>query len=73
MESDCQETFALVAKINYIRVLLSLAANLDWLLQQLDVKNVFLNGELVQEVFMDLPPGFNEERKGGKVCLLQKS
>lgn len=73
MEFDCQETFALVAKINYIRVLLSLAANLDWLLQQLDVKNVFLNGELVQEVFMDLPPEFNEERKGGKVCLLQKS
>ena len=29
-----------------IQVLLSLAANLDWILQQLDVENVFLNGDL---------------------------
>ena len=49
------ETFASVAKINTIRVLLSLAANLDWPLQQFDVKNVFLYGELSEEVYMDLP------------------
>ena len=40
------KTFALVAKLNTIRVLLSLAANLDWPLHQLDVKNAFLNGDL---------------------------
>ncbi|RVW70185.1 putative mitochondrial protein [Vitis vinifera] len=38
---DYTETFAPVAKINTVRVLLSLAANLDWPLQQFDVKNVF--------------------------------
>jgi len=41
---DYSETFAPVAKLNTIRILLSLAANLDWPLHHLDVKNVFLNG-----------------------------
>ena len=54
---DYTETFAHVAKINKVRVLLSLAANLDWSLQQFDVKNVFLHGKLSEEVYMDLPLG----------------
>lgn len=69
---DYVETFAPVAKLNTVRVLLSLAANLDWKLHQLDVKNAFLNGELVEEVYMDGPPGLETEF-GGKVCNLKKS
>nr|CAN75946.1 hypothetical protein VITISV_012979 [Vitis vinifera] len=67
-------TFAPVAKINTVRVLLSLAANLDWPLQQFDVKNVFLHGELSEKVYMDLPPGcMVSEKQCQKVCKLIKS
>ena len=69
---DYQETFAPVAKLNTIRVLLSVAANLDWPLHQLDIKNAFLNGKLKKEVYMTLPPGF-EKGKSNKVCKLKKS
>ncbi|RVW93252.1 Retrovirus-related Pol polyprotein from transposon TNT 1-94 [Vitis vinifera] len=62
------------AKINIVRVLLSLAANLDWPLQQFDVKNVFLHGELSEEIYMDLPPGcMVPEKQCQKVCKLKKS
>lgn len=39
-----QETFTLVAKMNIVRILLSIAANFKWVLQQFDVKNAFLHG-----------------------------
>lgn len=55
---DYQETFASIAKLNTFRVLLSLATNSNWPLHQLDAKNAFLNGELDNEVYMEIPPGF---------------
>ena len=71
---DYIDTFAHVAKINTIRVLLSLTTNLDWSLQQFDVKNTFLHGELSEEVYMYLPPGcMIPEVHCRKVCKLKKS
>ena len=52
------ETFASVAKLNTVKVLLSMAVNLDWPLQQLDVNNIFLNGDLEEEVYIDSSSGF---------------
>ena len=68
---DYQETFAPIAKINSIRVLMSLAVISNWPLHQLDVKNAFLNGE--KEVFMSPSPGFEESFGDGKVCNLKNS
>ncbi|GAA0160000.1 transmembrane signal receptor [Lithospermum erythrorhizon] len=62
---DFSETFAPIAKMNTIRILLSLAANLDWELHQLDIKNAFLNDDLEEEVYMIQPPGF--ENKNNQV------
>ncbi|KAL8100531.1 hypothetical protein AgCh_032693 [Apium graveolens] len=70
---DYQETFAPVEKLNTIRVLLSLTVNKDRPLFQLDVKNAFLNGDLVEEVYMDIPCGFETEYTQGKVCKLRKT
>ncbi|KAL8118242.1 hypothetical protein AgCh_015962, partial [Apium graveolens] len=70
---DYQETFAPVAKLNTIRVLLSIAVNKDWPLFQLDIKNAFLNRDLVEEVYMDIPCGFETEYTQGKVCRLRKT
>ena len=47
---DYQETFAPVAKLNTIRILISIAANRNRPLQQFDVKNAFLNRDLEEEV-----------------------
>lgn len=70
---DYQETFAPVAKIKVIRVLLALAANQNWPLLQLDVKNAFLHGDLKKEVYMKLPPCFQISSEMDKVCKLKKA
>ena len=70
---DYEETFAPVAKLNSIRILLSLAVNLDWKLHQLDIKNAFLNEDLEEEIYMRIPSGFEKDNTRDKVCKLKKS
>ena len=71
---DYQETFAPVAKMNTIRIIISIAVNRDWARQQFDVKNVFLNGDLEEEVYMELPPGVKTRcSRETEVCKLKKA
>ena len=58
---DYDETFVPVAKMGTMRTLISCAANFGWPLHQLDVKNVFLHGDLQVEVYMKIPPVFANE------------
>jgi Reverse transcriptase (RNA-dependent DNA polymerase) len=70
---DFQETFSPVAKLSSVRVLLSIAANLEWSLHQFDVKNAFLHGELEEEIYMEMPLGYQISNTEGKVCKLRKA
>ena len=70
---DYVETSASVAKLNTIRVLIAIAATYQWELYQYDVKNVFLHGELEEEVYMSPPPGYVLSNNPSDVCHLKKS
>ena len=60
-----------------MKVLLSLATIYGWSLTQLDVTNAFLHGDLTEEVYMSLPPGYScgkgESLPPNAVCRLHKS
>jgi hypothetical protein len=55
---DYEDTFAPVAKMNTIRLMIALATKHNWDLHQMDVKSTFLNGELKEEVYLVQPEGF---------------
>eukprot|EP00262_Sarcandra_glabra_P002867 TRINITY_DN13256_c0_g2_i3.p1 TRINITY_DN13256_c0_g2~~TRINITY_DN13256_c0_g2_i3.p1 ORF type:complete len:150 (-),score=28.25 TRINITY_DN13256_c0_g2_i3:17-415(-) len=69
---DYNEVFSPVVKHTSIRVLLSIVAQLDLELEQLDVKTTFLHGDL-EEIYMTQPEGFKVLGKESLVCKLKKS
>ena len=70
---DYEETFAPVAQLDSLRLLLSLAAVYDWEIHQIDIKSAYLNGVLEEEIYMDQPTGFEVPGSKGKVCHLLKA
>ncbi|KAJ9557953.1 hypothetical protein OSB04_012567 [Centaurea solstitialis] len=70
---DFFDTYAPVARITTIRLLLALAAIHNLVIHQMDVKTAFLNGELDKEIYMKQPEGFVISGNENKVCKLVKS
>jgi hypothetical protein len=58
---DFDETFAPIAKLESIRILLAYATHHDFKLYQIDVKSVFLNGPIKEEVYVEQPPSFEDK------------
>ena len=72
-EVDYTEVSAPIARLDTIRVVISLAALKEWTIYQLDVKSPFLHGELSEEVFVEQPPGYEQKGNEQKVYRLKKA
>nr|GEW35631.1 zinc finger, CCHC-type [Tanacetum cinerariifolium] len=70
---DDFDTYAPVARISTIRLLIAMASIHNLIIHQMDVKTTFLNGELGKEVYMNQPYGFIMHGNENKVCKLIKS
>ena len=57
---DFEETYAPVARLEAIRMLLAFASQNNFKLYQMDVKSAFLNGYIIEEVYVKQPPGFED-------------
>jgi hypothetical protein len=67
---DYDETFSPVANMDSIRLALAIATAKGWEVRQMDVKNVFLHGDLSEEIYMEQPQGFIQN--SSLVCRLKK-
>ena len=70
---DFDESFAPVARLESLRILLSIACTMDFKLYQMDVKCAFLNGFLNEEVFVEQPKGFQDPHFPDHVLRLKKA
>lgn len=70
---DYKETFAPVAKMVTVRALLVATVHHNWFIEQLDINNAFLRGDLHEEVYMTVPQGYNSSLPPNSVCKLNRS
>jgi hypothetical protein len=69
---DFDETFAPVARLESIQILLAYATYHDFKLFQIDMKSVFLNGPIKEEVYVEQPPGFEDGKYPSHVFKLKR-
>eukprot|EP00171_Calliarthron_tuberculosum_P002468 IDg2468t1 len=70
---DYTETFAPVVKLTSIRIFLATVAVMDLETGQMDVITAFLNGDLDEDIYMEVPDGFKDPKCRGLVCKLRKA
>jgi hypothetical protein len=70
---DFDETYALVTRLESIRILLAYATYHGFKLYQMDVKSAFLNGPIKEEVYVEQPPGFEDSEYPSHVYKLSKA
>lgn len=70
---EYKETFSPISKKDSFRIIMALVAYYDLELHLIDVKTVFLNENLEEEVYIDQPKGFSIKRNEHMVCKLKKS
>jgi hypothetical protein len=69
---DFNKTFALVAWLESIRILLTYVTHHDFKIYQIGVKSAFLNGSIKEEVYVEQPPGFESEEYHNHIYKLHK-
>ena len=70
---DFKETFSPMSTKDSLRIIMTIVAHFDLELHQMDVRTTLLNGDLVEDVYMSQPIGFEEVGKEHMVCKLHKS
>nr|GFB63717.1 hypothetical protein [Tanacetum cinerariifolium] len=70
---DFEESFAPVARLEAIRIFIAYAAQKNMVVYQIDVKIVFLNGNLREEVYVSQPDGFVDQDNPNHVYKLKKA
>jgi hypothetical protein len=70
---DFEKTFAPITRLESIRILLAYAAHHSFRLFQMDMKSTFLNGPIKEEVYVEQPPGFEDDRYPDHVYKLSKA
>ena len=70
---DFFDTYSPMMRINFISMVLAIAALRNLEVHQMDLKTIFLNGDLDDEIYMEQPKGFSALEEEKKVCKLLKS
>jgi len=70
---DYEDTFSPVVRHSTLKTLIALAVELDLTIEHMDVKTAFLNGDLLETIYMTQPEGFVRENKDHLVCKLNKA